>query len=230
MAGPRKLSDHWRQLAAMLNHRGISLVFDVGANTGQYVGYLRTGGYAGRVVSFEPQSAAYGKLMRTAAADAHWIVAPRCALGAAPGRAEVNISAESDMSSILPFRSETTQFSPTSRIIGTESVDVVPLDAALGEYARPGDRMFLKIDTQGYENAVLDGATESLARLDGAQVELSLVPLYQGEAEWRAIVDRLAAAGLDLAMVIPGYFDRHLNLMLQFDGIFLRSEAKQGSS
>jgi len=93
------------------------------------------------------------------------------------------------------------------------------------DYARTDDKVFLKIDTQGFERAVLDGAARSLTRLEGAQLELSLVPLYEGEADWRALVDRLDAAGLHLAMVIPGYFDRHLNRMLQFDGIFLRTEA-----
>lgn len=41
-------------VARMLNQRGINLVFDVGANTGQYTTCLREHAYHGRIVFFEP--------------------------------------------------------------------------------------------------------------------------------------------------------------------------------
>ena len=96
------------------------------------------------------------------------------------------------------------------------------LDAVFDDHVGVEDRAFLKIDTQGYERAVLDGAANSLPRLAGLQVELSLTPLYEGEASWREIVDRLVAAGFELRFVLPGYYDRHLKRMLQFDGVFIR--------
>ncbi|MHA1537317.1 MAG: FkbM family methyltransferase [Alphaproteobacteria bacterium] len=217
--------EHWRRIAGMLDHFGITLVLDVGANTGQYVGYLRNAGWTGRVVSFEPVAGVHGALAGNADADPAWRVAPAMALGAADGEADITVSKESDMSSLLPLRGEILEVSPSAGALGSERVKVRALDSIFDEFVHADDRVFLKIDTQGYERAVLDGAGKSLPRIAGLQVELSLVALYEGEALWRELVDRLAAEGFDLRFVLPGYYDRHLHRMLQIDGVFFRQTA-----
>jgi hypothetical protein len=42
------------------------------------------------------------------------------------------------------------------------------------------DRVWLKVDTQGYEAEVFKGATDLLPRISALECELSLVPLYDG--------------------------------------------------
>jgi FkbM family methyltransferase len=44
-----------------------------------------------------------------------------------------------------------------------------------------GRRVFLKIDTQGSEREVLEGAQESLNEIFGVQAELPIVHLYRGD-------------------------------------------------
>lgn len=217
--------DHWRRIAGMLDHFAITVLLDVGANTGQYVGYLRAAGWPGRVVSFEPVAGVHAELAANAAADPAWQVAPAMALGSADGEAEITVSNESDMSSLLPLRDEILAVSPSAGASGTERVKVRTLDGIFDEYVGADDRAFLKIDTQGFERAVLDGARASLPRISGLQVELSLIALYEGEALWRELVDRLEGEGFDLRFVLPGYYDRHLHRMLQIDGVFFRGGA-----
>jgi hypothetical protein len=129
------------------------------------------------------------------------------------------------MSSLLPMRAEILEVSPSSRTVAREKVRLATLDSVFDAYARAGDRVLLKIDTQGYERQVLDGAARSLPRLAGLQLELSLVPLYEGEATWLAMIERLARDGFEPRLLIPGYFDRHLVRLLQVDGVFFRVEA-----
>ena len=219
---------HWRNLLTMFDRRGIDLVFDIGANEGQYAGYLRGAGYGGRIVSFEPLTAAHAALALNAAGDEAWAVAPRQALGAEAGEATINISNEADMSSLLPMTETTRRISPSSRTVGTEPVSVSTLDSVFGDYAGPDDRPFVKIDTQGFERAILDGAQDSMATIAGLQLELSLVPLYEGEEDWLSITELVGRFGFALHLVIPGYFSRHAGRMLQFDGVFFRPEQGDG--
>jgi hypothetical protein len=82
----------------------------------------------------------------------------------------------------------------------------------------------LKIDTQGYEMAVLRGAEKMLPRLAGVQLELSLAPLYEGQTLYLELIDWLRARGFDLWSVIPGFVDPSSGRMLQFDGVFFRAQ------
>ncbi len=225
-----EVKPHWRNLVRLLSAHGVDLVLDVGANVGQYAGHLRAAGYSGRIVSFEPLSAAHAALAEAAAADPDWTVAPRMALGESDGQATINVSNESDMSSFLAIRADFLDSSPTSRTVGAETVAMARLESVFGDYAGPDARVFLKIDTQGYERQVLAGAGASLTRIAGLQLELSLIPLYEGEETWRAMIDRLAALNFAPYQFIPGYFSRHLVRMLQIDGVFFRrSEAPRAS-
>ena len=90
------------------------------------------------------------------------------------------------------------------------------------------DRTHLKIDVQGYEHAVLDGAAVTLERLETLQLEMALVRLYEGERLWRDMVDRLDGLGFDLLLLIPGYFDKQMVRQLQVDGVFRRRPAGAG--
>ena len=213
------------QLAAVLEHFGISCVFDVGANRGQYGAMLREWGYRGRIVSFEPLAEAHQALARRAASDAAWQVAARIALGERDGEAEIEVSAESDMSSILPQSALLRRVSPSSKVIGKEAVPLRRLDGVAASYLGPDDRAFLKIDTQGYEPQVLAGAGALLERLAGIQLEMALVPIYQGERDFRITFDHLFAAGFELYLLLPGYFERKLARQLQVDGVFMRPTA-----
>jgi FkbM family methyltransferase len=210
------------QLVAVLEHFGITCVLDVGANVGQYGSMLRERGWRGRIVSFEPQAEAHRALERRAAADPDWQVAPRMALGKEAGEVEIEVSAEPDMSSVLPQSALLREISPSSAVVRKETVPLCRLDDVAGPYLRPDDRVFLKIDVQGYEGEVLTGVGQLLERLAGIQLEMSLVPLYDGELDFRGLLDELAALGFEPWLLLPGYFERKLARQLQVDGVFMR--------
>jgi FkbM family methyltransferase len=223
---PRKKARPFQaQLIAVLKRFEISVVLDVGANRGQYGTMLREWGWRGRIVSFEPQTRAHAALERRAAADPDWQVAPRMALGAHDGEVEIEVSAESDMSSILPQSPLLREISPTSAVVRREAAPLRRLDGVVAPYLGAADRVFLKIDTQGYEPQVLAGARALIERLCGIQLEMSLVPIYEGERDFRTIFDQLTKAGFEPYLLLPGYFERRLARQLQVDGVFMRTSA-----
>jgi hypothetical protein len=85
--------------------------------------------------------------------------------------------------------------------------------------------VFLKIDAQGYEAEVLAGTAGLLERLAGIQLEMALVPLYEGERPFRAMLDELSVLGFEPWLFLPGYFERKLARQLQIDGVFMRAIA-----
>lgn len=213
-----------RNLQRVLEHHGITVVLDVGANIGQYARRLRQGGYSGRIVSFEPLSAAHAALSRTAADDPLWTVAPRLALGDSDRPVRLNISAESDMSSVLDFTREMADLLDSSAYVGSEVASQARLEAVFAKHAGPDDRVLLKIDTQGYERRVIEGARGVLKRIALVQLELSIVPVYRDETPWLEMVHLLEGLGYEPVLFLPGYFNRRTARLLSMDGVFARNE------
>jgi len=210
------------QLVALLQYHQIETVLDVGANIGQYGQRLRDWGYEGRIISFEPLASAHAQLLLQSASDPRWIVAPRMAVGDVDGEIDIQVSAETDMSSILPQSDLMRDISPSSAVESIERVPIHRLDSVIGDYVDGVDKTFLKVDTQGFEPQVLDGATALLPQLIGIQLEMSLLPIYAGEHSYLTMIERLKTDGLSLHLVLPGYFERKLGRMLEIDGVFVR--------
>jgi len=209
------------RLLRLLDHHGVRQVFDVGANVGQYGMFMRKNGYRGRLVSFDPLSAALPLLRRRAAADHDWQVVP-IGLGDFDGQATINVAGNSESSSLLGMLPLHTDVLPVAGYVGTETVTIRKLDSIIGEHAAPGQPLFVKMDAQGFEKKILDGAAGSLAAIAGFQIELSPSPLYAGEATLAEMVQYLADRGFVLMGVEPGWSHGTTGQLMQMDGVFFR--------
>lgn len=218
------------RMARLLECHGIDLVLDVGASFGGYGRWLRGAGYRGDIVSFEPLTDAYTELCRVAAADARWHVAPRMAIGARNGEVVINVAGNSVSSSLRPMHDAHARAAPQSRYVGSERVPLRRLDTVARGALEPDRAVLLKIDTQGYEMEVLQGAAGLLGQVRGVQVELSLTPLYDGQTLYREIIDWLAGHRFHLWNVVPGFLDVATGRLLQFDGVFFRQDEQDATA
>ena len=210
------------QLLKGLDRFDVDLVLDVGANAGQFSSELRSVGYKGGLVSFEPLSVAHHTLSAAARRDANWVVHPRGAIGDQDGEIEIHIAGNSVSSSLLPMMEAHSSAAAGSAYVGVEKTRISRLDSVGPTYIAKCHRPFLKIDTQGYEWQVLDGARETLSRMQGVLCELSLVPLYDGQRLWMDISQRLEREGFTLWSIQPGFTDPRDGRTLQVDAIFFR--------
>ncbi|HLL22914.1 MAG TPA: FkbM family methyltransferase [Kofleriaceae bacterium] len=203
----------------LLDTHGIDLVFDVGANLGQYATEIRDLGYAGWIISYEPLSSAFAELERAAARDPKWR-AVKQGLGPHAGTATLNIAGNSQSSSVLPMLEAHVAAAPESQFVGTETIELQTLARALDAHGDLGTRVFVKIDAQGYERAILESAP--LERVTGMQLEMSLVPLYAGETLMSDMLALLEQRGFVVMSLEPGYSDPRTGRLLQVDGVFFR--------
>ncbi len=109
------------------------------------------------------------------------------ALGSRNTLMEINVAASSEFSSFL----ESNQYSLDQfgkRAIGSKKQRVVVrrLEDFIGENSFPLEsaRIFLKIDTQGYDLEVYAGLGETLKHVAAMQSEVSLIPIYNEMPSW----------------------------------------------
>jgi len=210
-----------RVLLEFLNRYRTDLVLDIGANSGQYASSLRTLGYRGRIVSFEPLNDAFNKLKIAASGDSLWQVV-NCAIGASSGHVEINVAGNSYSSSILKMMPRHAAAAPESAYVETQRVKVEPLDSLFSSLKQNASGVFLKIDTQGYTSEVLEGATASLNEIVGLQMEMSLVTLYEGEPLIGELICKVGEHGFKPILIKREFDDRTTGQQLQVDGVFFK--------
>lgn len=207
---------------AALDTFEIDLIVDVGANEGQFGESLRESGYRGQIVSIEPLNKAYENLLDISRHDPNWLIHPRCAVGDKNGEIEINISANSVSSSVLPMLDTHVEAAPQASYIGKDRCNLVTLDSILPTYLAKSKSTLIKIDTQGYEWQVLDGAKDAIKHSRGVLIEMSMIPLYEGQKLWQEIINRLQAEGFTLWALQPAFIDPNNGRTLQLDGLFFR--------
>ena len=213
------------KMQRLLAYHNIDLVFDVGANIGQYAKLLRELGYSGRIVSFEPLSSAYSQLKAVSEKDPLWEIAPQTAIGNQEGEIIINIAGNSYSSSALPMLDAHLESAPESAYSGSETVKLSRLDTLAKDYIKSETKsIFLKIDVQGLEKQVLEGATAILPLVKGIKLELSLVPLYEGQVLFKEMIDIVEKLGYELYGIEPGFTAEKTGRMLQMDGIFFKPD------
>ena len=200
----------------------MSIVFDVGANEGQWASGLRKWGYAGMIVSFEPLEDACVALGLAARRDSSW-AALNVALGAVAERRPLHVAGNSWSSSLLDMQDAHVSAAPESAYVADQDVRVSTLDEVCRGRLRPEARAYLKLDVQGFERAVLRGAQKTLEQVDGIELELSVTPLYRGQTLYREMLDFLETLGFGLVGLSEGFTDPHTGRLLQFDAVFERS-------
>ena len=150
-------------------------------------------------------------------------MAPKYGLGAEDGIKSINIAANYTSSSILEMENAHLLGSPESFFIGSEMIKVFKLDNVASNYIKPENFVFLKIDVQGYEFEVLEGAHKTLPFVRGMQIEISMEPLYKKQLIFKEMLNYIEQLGYELWDIQPCFRDKLTGKLLQFDGIFVRN-------
>ena len=102
------------------------------------------------------------------------------------------------------------------------TVPLDTLDHCIGERDLPA-KVFLKIDTQGYDDRVLKGARRLLRSIHYVLVEVSFRPMYEDQANFHEIYDILRTAGFYYAGNMEQLLSPQDGSILQADALFVRN-------
>ena len=209
----------------ILNYFEIQALIDVGANVGSYGREMREIGFSGQIFSFEPTSEAYHFLEKKCKKDPKW-KCEKIGLGNKSEELEINISINSKSSSILEILPLSTENAPDSRFHQKEKIQIKTLNELLPRILPETNKIMLKVDTQGFERQVLEGASEVMDRIKVVQLELSFEPLYKGEPTFETMISLMKESGFELFSLETdlSFTNPKNGKMLQVDCIFGKKE------
>ena len=209
--------------SAFLRDTEITVILDVGANTGQYGKRIWNDGFSGRMISFEPISTEFQSLSDAAAKHSRWEV-HQIALGDQTGTGEIQVTDFSPASSLLKPTGllETDLWHPQK----SETIQIKKLDDVASDLLSPNDRVCLKLDVQGFEDRVLKGASQTLSQVQMLELELYVQEMYEGEMLLVDMLQWMDELGFMLVSVDDAYICPHTGRVFQYDGIFLRKSAQ----
>jgi FkbM family methyltransferase len=191
-------------LKTLLRELEIDIVLDVGAHEGEFVGFLRDVDFAGQIRSFEPVRSSFEVLTRACAADPKWR-GYNVALGAEDGELEMNICSGSVFNSFLTPVKGSARFADNINVLRVEKVPVRRLESVIDDILaeRPAARLFLKMDTQGYDLQVVRGAGRRLEAIRALQTELAARSTYTGMPTLPEALSELVGLGFELTGMFP---------------------------
>ena len=212
------------QTIELIKQYKIDLILDVGANLGQFATDIRNAGYQGQIISFEPVKQCYQYL--NSIADDTWQV-ENFALGDKNSKEEINISNKTVYSSILDVNEfGKSNFSNSIEIVDKQNIQVKKLDDIIHKLINDLNKkkVFLKLDTQGYDNRVIRGALQTLKHVQILQTEISCKGIYKGTPSVTQRLDELFSIGFNIVGIFPISRDKNTMEILEFDCLLIRGK------
>jgi FkbM family methyltransferase len=215
--GISSLSDSpFKSITHSIEVTNVSKVLDIGANVGQFGLDIRRYGFKGQIISFEPVKEFFEILSNTTKKHKPWS-AINIGLGATESVQYINISGNSGLSSsLLTMGKIHLNNFPKSATVSTQKVLVSTIDNQLEVLGIDPGKILLKLDVQGFEAEVLKGAAKSLSKIPLCFLEVSIVPLYEGEIVLLPILNLLSESGHEVVDIFRGLKTKNGQL-LQLD-------------
>jgi len=215
-------------LRRFLSEFHIDCVFDVGANAGQYGQMIRELGFRGAIISFEPIPSMANTLKKKVKHDTLWFV-EEVALDSEMRDTTFNVMRSSQFSSLnMPSHADTDLFREENAVAYTVELRTKLLSTFISKYeSQLGfKRPFLKMDTQGNDLAVAQGAGDFLSRFIGLQSELAIKKIYDSAGDYRSLIDYYTDRGFELSALVPNNRG-HFPTLIEIDCIMLNTRHRR---
>ena len=194
-------------------------IVDIGANNGQWITEVRQKGYLGSALCIEPIVKNYKKLVSSKILN---VTTLNCAVGNLNGNTYVNVASNDGLSSsILEIGSYHMNAAPNIKFIKKEKVRMFKLSKILE--TTNYSKIFVKIDTQGYEFEVLKSISgKNYANIFAFEIETNLVNSYKKTTLMEDTVKFLRKKGYRPLRIENGFGMPNFGQQLQVDILFVK--------
>lgn len=210
---------HTPQKLNWLTHFDINTILDVGANTGQFAGEIRTFFKDAYIYSFEPLEECFNELKTREQYDSKF-KAFHFALGNSNSTDTIHKSSYSLSSSILPMSEKHKEAFPHTKDSTPEKIEVKRMDD-ISKDIDLTDNILIKIDTQGFEDKVIAGGPHTITRAKVIIIENSFVPLYEGQKLFSDIYSSLHNLGFTYRGALHQKIGKDGEILFE-DSIFIK--------
>ena len=189
-----------------LGFKKAAVIFDVGANHGDFAKAASAVYPESEVWLFEPQPALIPMLSELAKhRHSRWLVEP-IGLGNVDGTLPLEVAADDAIASFVGFSQRYREANPGGKAIQSVAIEVQRLDTYCNR-SNISSIDVLKIDVEGYEFEVLAGAENMLRSTAAIIIEVSLIreTKQQGDA-LAQMISLLSQIGFTIIDVIPSLF------------------------
>ncbi len=218
----RRISGNNPRLLMGLEFQPIKTVIDVGANQGQFAGYIRDIFPQAKIFCFEPIPDAVKKLKKWGEMQDNKVEVLPFALGDTNGKVTMFHHLDHSPSSSLLKTTRTVEgLYPQLKKQELIEVFLKTLDESMKPYALEND-IFIKLDVQGFEDRVIRGGQKTLRRAKACLLEMNLDSLYEGQASFESLVTQLYQLGYHYAGNFNQEYNFHDGHVVFLDAMFVK--------
>lgn len=193
-------------------------VVDIGVNHGQFLHLAKRLWPVAKIVAIEPNAALAAKATAVYREDSN-VTVESCAVGAENGEIEFFVTANDQNSSTHRPSDAFHDDRANDGVVHTEKVPMKRLDALLDGCAGP---ILLKVDVQGAELEVLEGAGDRLADVSVIVIESPFETAYEGAAGFDDIYRFLTAKGFRYEGALGQLNSKTTGRVRQEDSVYVR--------
>lgn len=200
-----------------------NIIIDVGANQGQFSIASSFFFPKAKIFAFEPSKRVFSQLIENTKYIPN-ISTFQLALGDKVGTVSFYENEYSLVNSALEMSNYQKEQIPEYSKTTITEIEVNTLDNIFKSniIKMPQDKILLKLDVQGYEKTVLDGAINSLNQIDYLLFETSFTELYKGELLFPEMHSFLSSKGFELIQPLSFYEADNFEI-LEMDVIYKRT-------
>lgn len=204
----------------LLNDKKINII-DIGAHSGGFIDEVKAYYKINQALLVEPMSE-MSFFLKNKFPSKNFTVYQNAISNKDNEIVEFSVNEFSETSSLLDIKNEMPEWSRINiSEIKKEKVELKKLDTIFSEICWDNVDL-LKIDVQGAEKFVLEGAHETLKKTKYIWIELSFRPMYENSAIFNDIYQILFDSGFVLLEVSPGFRAPSKELM-QGDALFMNN-------